>query len=292
MGQSVLVVGWTWDDGGVLLRTWSRAATLTAGAHRLEGPLSFRILPGRYCTGHHDGRAWQPCPDQRRATRGKTCGPCQQRDAFRPCMTCDGLRCPRLPLAMQQYCQGPHHLYLACFGDDALKVGTAADHRREQRVVEQGPLAAARVARGPGPTIKQMEARLVASGFTETMRRSRKTSLLRGSMSDAEARALVADGAESLPAILDEDHHPYLHAPMFVEQPALAVQSRDLAINELRVEDERVVEGEVVGAVGHLLFVRDRDGCFALDLGELRARWIEWDPEGPRRRPEAQLGLF
>ena len=292
MSQRALVVGWTWQDGGVVLRSWAGGATLVPGARALEGRVSFRILPGRFCTGHHDGNRWQACPEGARATRGTQCTSCTQRDAFRPCMTCDGLRCPRLSKAMLQYCQADHHLYLACFGEDVLKVGTAAHHRRDQRIIEQGPLCAARVARAPGPRIKQMESMLVSSGFTETMRRNRKTQLLRGSMSEGEAREVVEEGARSLTAILPADYHGELHAPVFVDQPGLAVRSRSLSINELRVEDDRVVEGDVVGAVGHLLFVRDVDGCFALDLGELKARWIEWDPAGPRRRAEAQLGLF
>ena len=288
----MLVVGWTWDDGGIVLRSWGGGDSLVPRDELLDGAVSFRIEPGRYCTGHHDGHQWRACPGGNRATRGTRCVTCFQRDAFRPCMTCDGLRCPRLSRTMQQYCQGDHHLYLACFGDDTVKVGTASHRRREQRIIEQGPLAAARVARAPGPRIKQMEALLVGSGFTETMRRARKTVLMRGSMSAQEARELVADSATSLEAILPSDYHEHLHPPVFVDPPALAVRSRALAINELRVEDDRVVEGEVVGAIGHLLFVQDGDGCFAVDLGELRSRWIEWDPEGPRRRAEAQLGLF
>ena len=292
VSRRVLVVGWTWDDGGVVLRSWGGGESLVPKSEPLTGNLSFRIEPGRFCTGHHDGDQWRPCPEQAVATRGTRCGPCTQRDAFRPCMTCDGLRCPRLSRAMLNYCQSDHHLYLACFGDETVKVGTASHRRRDQRIIEQGPLAAARVARAMGPRIKQMEALLVGSGFTETMRRSRKTSLMRGSMSESAARDQVTDAARSLEAILPSDYHPDLHAPVFVDPPPLAVKSRSLAINELRVEDDRVVEGEVIGAIGHLLFLQDGDGCFALDLGALRSRWIEWDPPGPRRRAEAQLGLF
>lgn len=296
MSRSVLVVGWTWNDGGVVLRSWTGgqpgAPARVPKDEVLSGTISFRIRPGRYCTGHHDGTGWRACPDGSRASRGSMCGPCFGRDAFRPCMTCDGLRCPRLSRAILEYCQSDHHMYLACFGDDTVKVGTAVHRRRDQRIIEQGPLAAARVARAPGPRIKQMESMLVASGFTETMRRSRKTVLMRGSMSEEAARALVQSCVGSLEAILADDYHEHLHAPVFVDLPPMAVASRSLAINELRVEDDRVVEGAVVGAVGHLLFVEDTDGRFALDLGELRGRWIEWDPPGPRRRAEAQLGLF
>jgi len=53
-----------------------------------------------------------------------------------------------------------------------------------------------------------------------------------------------------------------------------------------------VAEGSVVGAVGHVLFVEDETGCFALDLGALKARVLEFEPQGPKKRPVVQLGLF
>jgi len=291
MPAHALVVGWTWVDDTVQLRTWSDDEHRYA-SRDLEGPVAFRIEAGRYCTGFHDGRALRPCPNQATVGRGRQCQACQLQDAFRPCMTCNGFRCPRLTPKMRSYCQGAHHLYLACFGEPTLKVGTASHHRRDQRVIEQGPLAAMRVAQADGPTIKRMEHLLVEAGFTETMRRQRKTVLLQASMSEAEAREHVAQATTELHGALPREYHTHLHDPVWVEQPEIAKQSRRLAIQELRVDDGRVVEGGVVGAVGHLLFVDDGDGCWALDLGELRGRRIEWDPEGPRRRAQAQLGLF
>lgn len=291
MAETALVVGWTWVDGGVRLRSWTGQPPQPL-ARPLEGPLSFRVLPGRFCTGVHDGDAHGPCPDRALATRGSTCERCFARDAFRPCMTCNGFRCPRLAPSMLQYCRQDHHLYLACFGDSTIKVGTASNPRRNQRIVEQGPLAAARVATAEGPRIKQMEHLLVDAGFAETMRRSRKTVLIQGAMSEVEARALVLEANRSLRDVLSRDYHVHLHTPVFVPQPALAQRSRALTVNELRLADDRVVEGEVVGAVGHLVFLQEADGCFALDLGALKGRRIEWDPEGPRRKAEAQLGLF
>ncbi|MEO0601427.1 MAG: DUF2797 domain-containing protein [Myxococcota bacterium] len=291
MPDRVLVVGWTWQDDTVQLRTWSLADRRYT-SRTMSGSVAFRVEPGRHCTGFHDGRAMRPCPNESEAVRGRQCQTCQLQDAFRPCMTCNGFRCPRLSQKMRSYCHGTHHLYLACFGAPTLKVGTASHHRRNQRVIEQGPLAAVRIAEADGPTIKRMEHLLVEAGFTETMRRQRKTVLLQAAMTEAEAREHVGRAVSELHDQLPREYHGFLHDPIWVEQPAVAKESRRLAIQELRVADDRVVEGNVVGAVGHLLFVDDGDGCWALDLGELRGRRIEWDPEGPRKRAQAQLGLF
>jgi hypothetical protein len=290
MAERALVTGFTWIDGGVQLKSFT-GAPLELKSRALDGRVCFRILPGRHCTGRYDGEA-VPCPDKAPATRGASCDACSARDAFRPCMTCDGFRCPRLSAEILTYCRQQHHLYLACFGDTTIKVGTASHPRRDQRIIEQGPLAAARIAAAAGPTIKQMEHLLVEAGFSETMRRARKTALFSGTMTAEEAMALVQTAAARVQDALPQSYHAHLHPPEPVDQPPLARNSRGLPLNELKVEDDRVIEGEVAGAVGHLLFVRDADGCFALDLGELKGRWIEWDPPGPRRRPMAQLGLF
>lgn len=287
MGQDVLVLGYTWTDGGVCLRVRTGWEVRTMP---LAGRLSLRVTGVKRCTGYVDGELW-PCPEEA-SPSGTQCEACQARDRFRPCMTCDGFRCPRLDPSARARCRQTHHLYLACFGDQTLKVGTAADARKEQRIIEQGPLAAARVARGEGPLIKQLEHLLAGEGFTETMRRSRKTALLRGSMTASEAEALVREAAETLPYRVPEAYHALLHPPEFVEQPELAVRSRALQVNTLPVEAGTTLEGDVVGAVGHVVFLEDGDGTFALDLGALRAHVVELDPEGPRRRPSVQLGLF
>lgn len=291
VSERTLIVGFTWVDGSVHLRSWSGSPSALV-LRPFEGPVCFRVLGGKHCVGSHDGEALRPCPDRALATRGTTCDACTARDAFRPCMTCDGFRCPRLSAEMETWCRQTHHLYLACFGDTTIKVGTASDGRKEQRIVEQGPLAAARIASAPGPRIKQMEHLLVRSGFSETMRRARKTVLLQASMTVEQARTLVLEATRDLRKVLPRGYHRHLHKPSFVDQPELAVRSRARTINELRLEDDRVVEGTVVGAVGHLVFLEDADGCFALDLGDLKGRRIEWDPAGPRRRASAQLGLF
>jgi hypothetical protein len=291
MGERALVVGFTWVPVGVRLHAWT-GDPLALQGRELTGTVCFRVLPGRFCTGWHDGETRRPCPEGAPASRGSLCDTCFRRDAFGPCMRCDGFRCPRLSPEMTTWCRQTHHLYLACFGDDTIKVAAASDARQDQRVVEQGPLAAARVAAAEGPRIKQMEHLLAEAGFSETMRRARKTVLIQGAMTEDTARTLVLEAAEELTDVLPVEYHALLHPPVLVPQPELARRSRRLTVNELRVEDDRVVEGEVVGAVGHLVFVADSDGRFALDVGELKGRWIEWDPTGPRKRARAQLGLF
>ncbi len=288
--MQVLGLGYGWRDGHPFLRVRHlhdhAVHTLAMG-----GEVRLQVTAERRCTGYYDGTVSHPCPDGARLRTGVACEACQLRDAFRPCMRCDGSRCPRLSPAMRRYCQQDHHLYLACFGDDTIKVGTASHPRRRQRIVEQGPLAAVRVACGEGPAIKRMERMLSQGVFTETMRRSRKTALLAGSMSPDEARERVLDAAATLGDVLPDSYHDYLHPPEVVEPPALAAASRSLQVQPVQLHDDVVIAGQVVGAVGHVVFVEDDDGVFAFDLGELKARVIELSPQGGKK-PVVQLGLF
>lgn len=289
--MQVLGLGYGWRDEQPFLRV-RQLHDHHVRLLPMAGHVRLQPLDTRFCTGFYDGRDSHPCPDGARLRTGTACEACQQRDAFRPCMRCDGSRCPRLSPAMQRYCRQDHHLYLACFGDETIKVGTASHPRRTARVVEQGPLAAVHVARGEGPAIKRMERALSSGAFTETMRRSRKTLLLAGSMSPAEAEARVRAAAATLRDVLEPEHHAYLHPPRLVPTPALARASRTLSVQPVALEEGAVLDGDVVGAIGHVVFVRDDDAVVvALDLGALKGRVIELDPRGGRK-PVVQLGLF
>ena len=63
-------------------------------------------------------------------------------------------------------------------------------------------------------------------------------------------------------------------------------------LQALSLEPDTTIEGEVVGGVGHVVFLEETDGRFALDLGALKARVLELDPTARGRRPSVQLGLF
>lgn len=290
MSETALVVGYTWIDGAPALRLRKIGAWLVR-PERLTGQIRFQITDARRCIGYSSGEGLTPCPDRAQPIRHQ-CAACERRDVFRPCMTCDGFRCPPLEPAMKQACERTHHLYLACFGDPRLKVGTASHGRREQRIIEQGPLAAARVAEGRGPRIKQLESLLAADeDFVEAMRRNRKTALLGAGMSVEQAQARIAEVAGQLRDRVPPEYFDLLHRPQFVSTPPLAQRARGWQVVELPIDEGMLVEGTVVGAIGHLLFVEESDGRFALDLGELKARVIDLRPEGGKR-PTVQLGLF
>lgn len=293
MGTAEHVVGYGWADGRPHLRLAERDT-----GHTLSGRLTLRLELERRCIGWVDyerrGAARRrPCPT-RATPSGAQCIACSHREGFWLCMTCDGFQCPPLPPSTHEYCRQDHHLYLASFGGPALKVGTASHPRRDARLVEQGPLAALRVARGPGPLIKQMEALAVGMGFVEAMRRAEKWRQFRTRTTPDQALTWLEDGAARLRRGLPAHYHALLHEePARVEQPTLQRQTSGLsAVEMVQLRPGETLAGQVVGARGHVVVLDDGAGRVALDIGALKAWFVTLDPTDPGRAPTRQLGLF
>ena len=291
--QQRLITGYGWRDGVPVLKWREREGRGRVREESVLGDLRLGIGAKR-CTGYREGRQSMPCPDAATPT-GKTCPACLMRDTFRPCLICDGFACPRLVPSVRESCRQTHHLYLASFGGEEVKVGTASDPRRTARLVEQGPLFAVRIASGPGPRIKQLEH--VASTKThavEGARRSRKLALLRGNMRSEDARERVMAVFSDVRAVAGPDYDALFHVPEVVFMPPLARETRASLRGEpeLPVEEGARLEGRVTGAVGHVAVIEEPAGRFLLDLGELAGRLVDPDPPRTVRRSTVQLGLF
>jgi hypothetical protein len=144
-----LVLGVAWSAG---LPSLDLTSVDTGRRHRvplLHRPLGLRVTtPGRFCTGWYgfadgDGRL-HPCPDRALASTSAQCANCALRDQFR--FAHQGHVGGYVPAALEPYLASPHWLYIATFADGISKVGTASEHRKQDRLDEQGPALASYVA--------------------------------------------------------------------------------------------------------------------------------------------------
>lgn len=275
------VVGYGWHEGVPRLRLAGREPLV------LDGSIRLQLTSRRQCIGWRDRAAGErrPCPTAA-DPGGQQCLPCSRREGFWECMTCDGFDCPPLSPAMARYCQQDHVLYLANFGL-TIKVGTASWPRRWARPFEQGPLVAARVAVGPGPVIKQIEALSAAMGYAEALRRSQKWREFESPNTPEQARERVLGAFEDIRARLEPGYEALLHPPRFLDLPDWP----DLSfVDLLRAGPGDTIQGQVTGARGHVVVVDDGAGPFAFDAQALVGSFVELDPDGGA--PVRQLGLF
>lgn len=144
------------------------------------------LHPDRFCVGYYafSGSDFikYACPFEVSLERGSTCLGCRAQDESLLLHSIE----PHPKIV--SYIRQPHFLYLAVFLGGVIKVGTAHESRVDERLLEQGAVAAVHLARSDGTTIRRLERRVSKDLFIPEMvsRRSKYDALLRGaSMQDA-----------------------------------------------------------------------------------------------------------
>jgi hypothetical protein len=149
LGEEQLVLGVSWSHGTPHLDLAAVDSTTEFRLPLLHRPVSWRVTrEGRFCAGWYGFVAGVgqrlPCPDRAVATMSGQCPSCSVRDQFR--FAHQGHLGGYVPAALEPYFAQPHWLYLATFADGFTKVGTAAEHRKQSRLDEQGPARATYIA--------------------------------------------------------------------------------------------------------------------------------------------------
>jgi len=294
--------GWTSDGMHLRLRRWDRErdapeADAPDGA-RIDvcGQVRVRRTGVRRCTGwfDFDSSTRHICPDRASVDRKSQCEACVEREGFRTWMRGDGTNVAELKPGVRAYVERPHVLYLACFGDDTVKVGMASELRKFERLWDQGPVAAMHIAAGDGVSIRRLEVDVSRVGFTEFMRKSTKLRLLTSGMEEDEGVAALLRARERIRARLPpEDLRLLLDEPLIVPRPPLAVAARRFRdLEEIDRGTDAIIEGEVVGASGSILVLNDRGIRQAIDVAELQGDVLEFNPVGEVKKEARQIGLF
>ncbi|MDM7990069.1 DUF2797 domain-containing protein [Arthrobacter sp. zg-Y877] len=267
--------------------------------------LRFRVLPdtagnSKFCLGswqvNDDGvQSHTPCPGQAPAERGYQCSSCFIRDEVRGIH--NSHRVDSISDALRRYLGQPHWLYVASFADGSTKVGTAADGRKQLRLIEQGAVSARYVARaGDGLTVRVLEDAVTAVvGLQQAVRAGTKTSALTRPLPAGELDARNAEAAGAVRAMLpdvgitgfriaDEAWHPPAQFATVLET-ACELYPCDPGTGEHGI----VIEA-VLGATA-LVRVDGEETLFAADLSRLKGRRLEF---GPFRTavPALQAALF
>lgn len=288
------VIGYTWKDERIFLDVRELTSNAATTSVPVEETFIFKKTQQRRCIGwiDFDRRGMLPCPDAA-SVSSVQCDACKQREGFLRCVMCNGFDCPPLKPSVEAYCKKPHYLYLACFGSDKVKVGTASEVRQYVRLHEQGPLAAMLVAKASGPLIKQMEAAISQMGYTEAMRTSTKQRLLTSGMTEHEAKQHLHRAFADIVSHIPAQYEMYLHEPEYLKMPPLALAARQFReLDNLKPEVDQILGGTVVAASGSFLVFQDNVGAMTLDISALRSWVIEMNPDGQPGKRTKQLSLF
>ena len=301
-----LCSGTAWDASGARLTLHTPAGEPLALRLDPGTELRFRILngpegsSGRFCLGfwqvNSDGvQIHSPCPAQAPAGRGYQCGPCFARDEVRGIH--NSHRAAALPEPLRRYLDQPHWLYLATFADGATKIGTAANPRKQLRLIEQGAVRASYVARAVnGLTVRVLEDTVTAlAGRPQAVRAGAKTAALTRPQPLSALEAINAEAAGSVRALLDNiGMDGFSTVEERWEPPAqfatvLQTPCEPYPADPGTGEHGMIMEA-VLGATA-LVRVDGESGFFAADLSRLKGRRLEAGAYRTRV-PALQTALF
>ncbi len=222
----------------------------------LASHVSFELSFNRYCTGYTRFDKSYPCPDEALSDSGK-CPHCRKLELS--CAACRGDECL---FGHSECLLGEHLIYLASFGE-LVKAGVTKKERINERLVEQGADFGVVVAKArDGFEARAVEALVQhVFGFRNAVRTSEKFKLLgieREVSKKSLELAIEKITATKFPGIgVEEIRDLSSFYPKLEQKPAL----------------DNLLEGEVLGAKGNLLFL-ERDGPKVIDMKKNVGRYI------------------
>lgn len=105
----------------------------------------------------------------------KQCNKCKYLFDFYKCIRCHGGDCYVKNKDVLKYCNTNHYVYLACFSNGKIKVGTASEVKKYNRLLEQGALFSIFIAKTPnGKIARQIEKNIIDSGISGAVTTSYK----------------------------------------------------------------------------------------------------------------------
>ena len=95
------------------------------------------------------------------------CNNCKYMFDFYKCVRCHGDYCSVKNKDALKYCNTPHYVYIAYFANDKIKVGTASEFRKYDRLIGQGAIFSIFIAKtSTGKVARQIEKCIIDNGIS------------------------------------------------------------------------------------------------------------------------------
>ena len=233
----------------------------------------------KYCKGYYDliKKEIVPCQSFTNLTDSgySQCKECQEKSGFDLCLGCNGSTCQTNSGKARNFCHEGHHVYLAYFANDKLKVGTAASYRRYERILEQGALYSIFLAQTPnGRMARQIESQISKLGIASRVNFSYKMNNFIIDREQEEIDRMLMQKYESILRSIDERCKKYFIKPEYNNFTNISNKVRQNLLEESRQlnlfggmdapvhkEYERIskpedISGEIQATVGSLILLK------------------------------------
>lgn len=248
----------------------------------------------RHCTGYYDFQLGLTgkhvaCSTSSEVEKGRQCRKCQFQEGFIALHAAATMQ--QVPAQLQEYVAQEHLLYLATFGNDLVKIGTAARSRHPARWYEQGALAATELTKtSDGIEVRRLESALSQKhSLTQSMRGSTKMKLLASLTSSDEIVSSLRSTLNKMASAGDIFEHGSIW-----RKPLDTLCNERRSGNGLTILATGTRQWDITShpqAVGQCLVWHGPSGGYLMDVKSLAGRKVVFDSVGTGGQPQ-QSSLF
>lgn len=251
------------------------------------------------CKGYYDllKKEIVPCQSFVNLTESEycQCKECQTKSGFDLCLGCNGSTCQTNSNVARAFCHEGHHVYLAYFANDKLKVGTAASYRKYERLLEQGALYSIFLAQAPnGRIARQLESRIANLGIASRVNVSYKMNNFVIDREQEEIDKMLAREYESILQRIDDNCKKYLIKPEYNNFTNISDKVKQNLLEESRQlnlfggmdepehkEYEKVsrpehISGDIQATVGSLMLIKNNNRYSVVNMKNLEGWMIDF----------------
>ena len=144
------------------------------------------------------------------------CNHCKYTFDFYKCVRCHGEDCYVKNEDVLKYCNTPHYVYLAYFPNGKIKVGTASEIKKYNRLLEQGAIFSIFIAKTPtGKIARQIEKNIIDNGITGAVTTTYKMKNMVFTSEETLIRKELIEKYKDILKLFAGDNKKYLIEPEF-----------------------------------------------------------------------------
>lgn len=254
------------------------------------GNISLNILPVKYCLGSYElgTHKYIPCKNNSVVQEQKICKDCDNLNGFKFCVSCRGENCITSNKAALEYCNHKHFVYLAYFPEQIIKVGTAHELRKEERLLEQGALYRMLIAELPtGRLARQIEKEISKFGYKTSVSSKYKIQNIIFSKNEQDIRQILKTEFNNIRQNINNEYKNYLLKDCIFYNNSSIVQKIKSAFAQTKkvqlslfddvfkpqheiISNVTGLTGEILVFIGTIALIKDtKNHLYAFDFKEI-----------------------
>jgi hypothetical protein len=283
-----------WEGASPFLELYNRVTeeVITVPA---SGNVSIRVLTARHCSGSYElgTHKYIPCKRDIIVENERVCEECENINGFKYCVSCHGEKCVTYNKGALDYCNQKHFVYLAYFPKDIVKVGTAHEMRKDERLIEQGALYRILMAKAPtGKIARQIENAIGKLGYKTSVSSKQKIQHLQFTKTESEIKNLLDIAYNHIRQNIPDQFQEYLLNPYIYSNNRELVETLTTALKQtkqlqLTIFDEMFepqyqvisnvsyIDGNIAAVIGSIaLLKKSGNTLYAYNFKEIYGRDI------------------